>query len=334
MPRRLLALILGLSLLTGCGARGDGRTPAHGDAGSGPSSGASAGAVGAAEAAQAFELLQGLGDAWRDRDCAAVGRLTAWAEETLGGRACEATRNGRPAPATAGTLGKYAEPEFLLPASADEDRWFVALAREPDPAYFLFVDEGDGWRLGAGPIPATGDTVPGTASDAASDAVPEAAASSGSTAAASGTGVRARLVPQRYLTYLTDPAGVSGVTFPEGDAAARLRADLGVRRTEAAPDRLTTDVRLVVGPRRVIPLRGGALVVHALEIEYRQRPRPGRSSLSRPVHGGAELRAFTGRSRAAELTGTEIVLLVTGVGDDGEVSTVASRRALADLTAK
>ncbi|GAT65115.1 hypothetical protein PS9374_00747 [Planomonospora sphaerica] len=327
MPRRLLALILGLSLLTGCGARSDGRTPAYRDSGSGPSAEASAGAVGAAEAAQAFELLQGLGDAWRDRDCAAVGRLTAWAEKTLGGRACEATRNGRPAPASAGTVGKYAGPEFLLPASGGEDRWFVALAREPDPAYFLFVDEGDGWRLGAGPIPATGDT--------ASEAAPDTAAgSSGSTAVASGTGVRARLVPQRYLTYLTDPAGVSGVTFPKGDAAAVLRADLGARRAKTAPDRLTTDVRLVVGPRRMLPLRGGALVVHALEIEYRQRPRPGRSSLSRPVHGGAELRAFTGRSRAAELTGTEIVLLVTEVGDDGEVSTVASRRALADLTAK
>jgi hypothetical protein len=323
VPRRLLALILGLFLLspvTGCGARSDGRPLAQEASGSGSSPEASARAVGAAEAAQAFELLRRLGDAWRDRDCAAVGKLTAWAEKTLGGRACEATRNGRPAPAPAEAVGEYAEPEFLLPAAGDEDRWFVALAREPDPAYFLFVDEGDGWRLGAGPVPVTGGSAPEAAPDAS--------------APASGTQVRARLVPQRYLAYLTDPAGVSGVTFPRGDAAADLRADLGTRRSKAAPDRLTTDVRLVVGPRRVLPLREGALVVHALEIEYRQRPRSGRSSLSRPVHGGAELRAFTGRSRAAELTGTEIVLLVTEVGDDGEVSTVASRRALADLTAK
>ena len=39
-------------------------------------------------------------------------------------------------------------------------------------------------------------------------------------------GVKARLAPQRYLAYLTDPAGVSGVTFPKGDAIRGLFGEL------------------------------------------------------------------------------------------------------------
>ncbi|GGS91085.1 hypothetical protein GCM10010156_56750 [Planobispora rosea] len=312
MPRRLFALLLGLCAVTGCGVPSEERAVPE----TGASPKASARTIERAEAVQAFELLQQLDDAWRDRDCAAVEQLTTWAENTLGGRACEATRNGRPAP----TREEYGDPEFFLPAEAGEDRWFVALAREPRPAYFLFVHEDERWRLAAGPIPADG----GDAPEPRGGAVPSGDPS---------TGVKARLVPQRYLTYLTDPAGVSGVRFPKGDVAAELLAELGRRPGTVRPDRLTTDVRLLVGPQRALLLPGGgALVVHALEIEYRQRPGAGRSSLARPIYGKDDLRGFTGSVRAPELTGTEIVLLVTEITGEGKVSTVAVRRGLASLT--
>lgn len=314
MPRRLLALLLGLTVLSGCGGRTDGETvPREAE----PSSETSAHAVRLAEATQAFGLLDRLDDAWRKRDCQTVESLTAWAENTLGGRACEATRNGRPAPARKG----YSDPEFFLPATADADRWFVALARRPGPAYFLFVDEGDDWRLAAGPIP-----VKGKPPEPARGAVP---------ADDPVTGVRVRLAPQRYLTYLTDPAGVSGVSFPKGDAVRELFDDLVQRPRRVRPDRLTSDVRLLVGPQRALLLPGGgALVIHALEIEHRQRAGPGRSSLSHPLYGRAELRGFTGKRRTGELAGTEIVLLATETTGGTELSTVAVRRSLAALTAE
>ncbi|WP_030907561.1 hypothetical protein [Streptosporangium amethystogenes] len=312
MRRRLLALILGLSMMTGCGARGDaqGTVPE-----AGPSRETSAG-VELAEATQAFTLLRKLDDAWRDRDCAAVGRLTTWAENALGGRACEATRNGRPAPARK----SYTEAEFYLPGAADTDRWFVALAREPDPAYFLFVHEGGEWRLGAGPIP-----IRGKVREPTEGAVPTDDPA---------MGVRARLVPQRYLTYLTDPAGVSGVTFPKADPVRDLFDELVRRPQKVRPDRLTADVRLLVGPQRALRLPdGGALVIHALEIEYRQRARSGRSSLAHPIYGKADLRGFTGRARAAELTGTEIALVATEIAGTGaRLTTAGLRRGLATLT--
>jgi len=283
LRRRLLALILGLSMTAGCGGRSEPQAPVPE---AGPSREASAG-VGLAEATQAFTLLKKLDDAWRDRDCAAVERLTTWAEKALGGRACEATRNGRPAPARK----SYTEVRFYLPGTADQGRWFVALAREPDPAYFLFVQEGGEWRLGAGPLP-----VRGKVREPAEGALP---------ADDPAEGVRARLVPQRYLTYLTDPAGVSGVTFPRGDLVRDLFDDLVGLPPKVRPDRLTTDVRLLVAPYRALRLPGGgALVIHALEIEHRQRARPGRSALAHPLYDKAALRGFTGRTRTAELTGT------------------------------
>ncbi|WP_344922166.1 hypothetical protein [Streptosporangium oxazolinicum] len=313
MRRRLLAVILGLSMMTGCGARSDTRVTAPG---TGPSREASAG-VELTEATEAFTLLRRLDDAWRDRDCATVEELTTWAEKALGGRACEATRNGRPAP----VRKSYSEAEFYLPGIAGQDRWFVALAREPDPAYFLFVQEAGEWRLGAGPIPIRGEVREPT-----EGAVP---------ADDPGTGVKARLVPQRYLAYLTDPAGVSGVTFPRGDPARDLFGELVGRPARVRPDRLTTDVRLLVGPQRALLLPGGgALVIHALEIEYRQRARQGRSTLARPIYGRADLRGFTGRSRTAGLTGTEVVLVATEiVGSGSKLSTAGLRRGLATLTA-
>ncbi|MDP9846531.1 hypothetical protein [Streptosporangium lutulentum] len=269
-----------------------------------------------AEAMDAFAVLKQLDDAWQKRDCAAVERLTTWAESTLGGRACKATRNGRPAPARK----RYTKPEFFLPDAADQDRWFVALARKPDPAYFLFVNEGDNWRVGAGPIPVRGES-----REPIEGAVPTDDPS---------TGVKARLAPQRYLAYLTDPAGVSGVSFPKGDAVRELSDDLFRRPEKVRPDRLTADVRLVVGPQRALLLPdGGALVIHALEIEYRQKARPGRSSLSHPIYGRGDLRGFTGKAKPAALTGTEVVLVATEITGGTKMSTIALRRGLAALTA-
>ncbi|MER5649951.1 hypothetical protein [Streptosporangium sp. NPDC002524] len=312
MRRRLLALILGLSMATGCGARSGTPDTAPG---TGPSREASAG-VRLAEASKAFAQLRRLDDAWRDRDCATVERLTTWAERALGGRACEATRNGRPAPARK----SYDDVELYLPG-VDEESWFVALAREPDPAYFLFLREDGEWRLGAGPIPIQGEI-----HEPADGAVP---------ADDPDTGVRARLVPQRYLAYLTDPVGVSGVTFPRGDPVRALFDELVRRPPNARPDRLTADVRLLVGPRHALLLpTGGALVIHALEIEYRQRARQGRAALARPIYGRADLRGFTGRTRTAKLTGTEIVLVATEiVGNGSKLVTTGMRRGLATLTA-
>ncbi|MGJ6964566.1 hypothetical protein ACSDR0_21885 [Streptosporangium sp. G11] len=312
MRRRLLALILGLSMMTGCGARSDTRVGAPE---TGPPREASAG-VELAEATEAFTLLRRLDDAWRDRDCATVESLTTWAEKALGGRACEATRNGRPAPARK----SYNEAEFYLPGVAEPDRWFVALAREPDPAYFLFLQEDGEWRLGAGPIPIRGEIREPTEGAVPTDDP--------------GAGVKARLVPQRYLAYLTDPAGVSGVTFPKGDPVRELFDDLVRRPPSVRPDRLTADVRLLVGPQRALLLPGGgALVIHALEIEHRQRARQGRSFLARPIYGRADLRGFTGRTRAAELTGTEIVLVATEIAGGGsKLTTTGLRRGLATLT--
>lgn len=313
MRRRLLALILGLSMTAGCGARSG--TPEIAPE-TGPSREASAG-VRLDEASKAFAQLKRLDDAWHDRDCATVERLTTWAERALGGRACEATRNGRPAPARK----FYSDVELYLPGVDDQDRWFVALAREPDPAYFLFLQEDGEWRLGAGPIPIQGEVREPTEGAVPADD-PDA-------------GVKARLVPQRYLAYLTDPAGVSGVTFPKGDPIRDLFDELVGRPPRARPDRLTTDVRLLVGPQRALLLpTGGALVIHALEIEYRQRARQGRSALARPIYGRADLRGFTGRTRTAKLTGTEVVLVATEiVGNGSKLATIGMRRGLATLTA-
>ena len=100
------------------------------------------------------------------------------------------------------------------------------------------------------------------------------------------------------------------------------------------PDRLSTDVRLLVGPQRALLLPdGGALVIHALEIEYRQKAGPGRSSLSHPIYGRGDLRGFTGKAKLAGLTGTEVVLVATEITGGTKLSTVALRRGLATLTA-
>ncbi|WP_214320909.1 hypothetical protein [Nonomuraea sediminis] len=217
MPRRLLAILGALFVLAGCGTAGTGVTVPPEQAA--PS--ISAHRVDEATAEQAFQLLDRLDKALSQHDCAAVDDLVTWAARTLGGRACEATRNGRPA--------RYGDPEFLLP---DADDWFAALARKPSPAYFVFVLEDNRWRLGAGPIPVIGRPpahTPGATAD------PDLA-------------VEAGLVPQRHLTFLTDPAGVQGVRFPAGDPLQGLRAGIA-------------DVEFVDGGARAVALSSTQLLV-------------------------------------------------------------------------
>ncbi|MFB9525531.1 hypothetical protein [Nonomuraea roseola] len=260
-----------------------------------------------AVAEKAFDLLDELAQAWEDRDCATVDRLTAWAENALGGRACEATRNGRPA------LTGYSDLEYLLPEAPG---WFAVLARRPEPTYFLFVHDRN-WRLAAGPLRLLGEA-------------PERADGAGPS---SGTARRARLVPQRHLTYLTDPAGVSGVAFPSGDAIADLRDELADRTARARPDRVSVDVELFGGPSRALALSNGSMLVfHTLRLVSRHRPGQGRDSLGRPPYGRALVKEFTGENDPASLTGTELVVLASEISAKNKLTTVALRRALADLT--
>ncbi|GAA2392083.1 hypothetical protein GCM10010404_56700 [Nonomuraea africana] len=258
-------------------------------------------------AEKAFDLLGELAQAWEDRDCAAVDRLTAWAENALGGRACEVTRNGRPA------LTGYTDLEYLLPEAPD---WFAVLARRPEPTYFLFVYDRN-WRLAAGPLRILGEA-------------PERA--DGASASAS-TARRAKLVPQRHLTYLTDTAGVSGIAFPPGDAIADLRDELVGRPATARPDRVSVDVELFGGPFRALALSNGSMLVfHSLRLVSRHRPGAGRAALSRPPYGRAQVKEFTGESQPATLTGTELVVLASEISSKNRLTTVALRRAIADLT--
>ncbi|NUR85744.1 MAG: hypothetical protein HOY71_16835 [Nonomuraea sp.] len=222
MPRRLLALLGALAVLTGCGTAPPAAVP--------PDSGVpavSAHPVDEATARQAFGLLDRLDQALARRDCAAAAELTTWAAKTLGGRACEATRNGRPA----------RDPRFYLPDAPD---WFAAFA---SGSYYVFLLEDDRWLLGAGPIPAVGKPPEYTQGATADAAVLTEAA----------------LVPQRHLTFLTDPAGVQGVRFPAGDPLVKLRS--GVK-----------DVELIGGEPPAVALSGDrVLVFDALRVRHGSR---------------------------------------------------------------
>ncbi|MFE0147206.1 hypothetical protein ACFWY5_08685 [Nonomuraea sp. NPDC059007] len=312
MPRQLIALLAGLSMATaGCG--GTSPPPAAGPPSETPST---AQRIDEATAARTFASLAGLDEAWRERDCAAVAAATTWVEKTLGGRACAATRNGRPAPARTA----YSEPAFLLP---EEGGWFAALATEPEPAYFVFVHAGDGWRLGFGPVPITGnppDTTP-------PGATPPGATPGGSSGGAPDPAIvrRARLVPQRHLTFLTDPAGLSGVRFPEADPVRKLRDELAAKPARVRPDRLTVDVELLDTPRTIGTAGGSMLVFHTLRLTFHQR------GDAHPLYGKADLRAFTGKSGLDRLSAVEIVSLVSELTPDNKVRTVGSRRDLADV---
>ncbi|NUR90090.1 MAG: hypothetical protein HOY71_38950 [Nonomuraea sp.] len=229
MPLRLLALVLVL-LAAGCGTGGGGTPVLQEERTSAP---ATVLQVDPATAEKAYGLLGELDEARQRRDCAAVEDLTTWAERTLGGRACKATRNGRPA--------RPGKPAFLMPDSPD---WFAVLTREPSPAYHLFFLEDGRWRLGAGPIPVReGRTQPSSGVRSPSSLLRTA-----------------RLVPQRHLTYLTDPAGVAGVRFPSGDAMRGLLKD--VTRQHA-------DVELYGTRSLTIPLDAKAvLVFDAVRLTY------------------------------------------------------------------
>lgn len=314
MLRRLVALGISVALLAGCGAQSDGqatRTPEP-DAVTTP-----ARAVGPSDAAAAFALLKELDDAWKKRDCAKVLFLTTSAESELGGRACEATRNGRPAPVPV----DYGDVEYFLPDRADERPWFVALARKPQPSYFLFVNEEDHWRLAYGPIRLVGDA-PKLDADQTTRAVPTDDPEDG---------VRARLVPQKHLAFLSDRAGLSGVRFASGDPMSALLAELVRKPSTVRPDRLSSDVQLVPGESRALGVSGGgALVFHALDITYTQKA--GSRGLAHPLFGAGAVRAFTGKPDLTAIHVSEVVVLATEVGPDGKLRTVAMTRGLAAIT--
>ncbi|MET8156149.1 hypothetical protein ABZT47_07235 [Sphaerisporangium sp. NPDC005289] len=311
--RRLVAVLISVALLTGCGARSGGEaTPAPEPA----SEGATARTVVEDEAATAFGLLKELDEARGKRDCDKVLFLTTSAASELGGRACEATRNGRPVPAPV----SYGDVEYFLPDSPEERPWFAALARKPQPSYFVFAYEEDRWRLAYGPVRLVGNA-PRLDADAITRVVPTDDPEDG---------LRARLVPQKHLAFLSDRVGLSGVRFASGDPIRSLLTELVRKPATVRPDRLSYDVQLLPGDTRALGVDGGgALVFHVIKIIYTQKAH-GRK-LAHPLFGGAAVRAFTGGDRAVVHV-TEIVSLATKVAQDGKLTTVAMSRGLADIT--
>ncbi|MEV7967274.1 hypothetical protein AB0O34_15005 [Sphaerisporangium sp. NPDC088356] len=315
MLRRLVALGLSAALLTGCGAQADGQP----DRTATPKAvAAPAQTVGPDDAATAFALLKELDDAWKKHDCAKVAFLTTSAEGELGARACEAVKNGRPAPAPL----DYSKVDYFLPDRAAEHPWFVALAHRPHPSYFLFAREEERWRLAYGPIRLLGDA-PELDAQQTTRAVPTDDPDDG---------VRARLVPQKHLAFLSDRAGLSGVRFATGDPMRALLTELTKKPGIVRPDRLSSDVQLVPSETRALGLvDGGALVFHALKIMYIQKT--GARRLAHPLFGADAVRAFTGKAGVKAIHASEVVLLATKVTADGKLTTVAMTRGLADITA-
>ncbi len=272
--------------------------------------------VGPDEAAAAFGLLKDLDDARKARDCTKILFLTTSAASELGGRACEATRNGRPVPPPVA----YDDVVYFLPDRPVEHPWFAALARRPRPSYFVFAYEQDRWRLAYGPIRLLGKA-PELDTEDVTRVVPGDDPEDG---------LRARLVPQKHLAFLSDPAGLSGVRFASGDPVEDLLAELVKKPSTVRPDRLTCDVQLVPGEVRALGLKGGgALVFHAIRIVYEQK---GSGRLAHPLFGADAVRRFTGRSGPATTHTTEVVMLATEVGTDGRMTTAALTRGLADIT--
>nr|WP_062342926.1 hypothetical protein [Herbidospora sakaeratensis] len=306
----ILGIVLGLS--AACGG-----LPAETTARESPSREPETLTLAAAEAA--FAGLGELETAWGDSDCDGVARLLAAPASELGGAACTATALGHE-----GARFDYAEPEFYLPPSrgAKGKPWFAALARKPDPAYFVFTQAKDGWRLALGPIP-----------------VPEGAPEVSVTEAVVPTGdvnpqVTASLVAQRCLTYLTDPTGVNGIRVSSGDAMRGLRDSITRAPAAHRPDKVGVDVRLVRGaPAHALALPGGAsLVFHTLRVVTTQTPGPGRSELAEPSFPERDLRAFAGGGRLGEVTAEELLFLATKVDADGRMTTVGMGRRLASVT--
>ncbi|WP_066369385.1 hypothetical protein [Herbidospora mongoliensis] len=277
-----------------------------------------AGILTLATAERAFDSLQTLDAAWRDSDCAEVAELVAAPIAELGGDACEATALGHEM-----SRFDYTEPEFYLPTRGSTgDPWFAALARMPDPAYFVFTHEKGGWRLALGPVP-----------------VPKAAPEVHVTDAVVPTGddnpqITASLVSQRCLTYLTDPTGVNGIRVPDGDPLRGLRDEIARSAAKYRPDKITVDVRLLAGtPSHALALPDGAsLVFHALRLVTTQAPGPGRDELAKPVYADQEIRAFAGHGWLGEVTAEELLFLATKVDADGRMTTVGMGRQLASMT--
>ncbi|MFC4531490.1 hypothetical protein [Sphaerisporangium dianthi] len=312
--RRLVALGISVALLTGCGAVNGGEASPTPEP---VADTASARTVQESEAATAFELLKELDEARRKRDCAKVLFLTTSAASELGGRACEATRNGRPVPAPVA----YGDVDYFLPDRAVERPWFVALARKPQPSYFVFAYEEDRWRLAYGPVRLAGRE-PGLDADEVTRAVPTEDPEDG---------LRARLVPQKHLAFLSDRFGLTGVRFVSGDPMRNLLTELVKKPATVRPDRLSYDVQLVPEDTRALGVEGGgALVFHAIKIIYTQKARSRR--LTHPLFGADALRAFTGGADRAVIHVTEVVSLATKVAPDGRLTTVAMSRGLADIT--
>ncbi|MFC6080814.1 hypothetical protein [Sphaerisporangium aureirubrum] len=313
VPFRLAALGVGLVLLAGCGSQSD-IPPAPTVA---PTAAGSGSTVGTADAGTAFGVLKELDDAWKAKDCAKVLFLTTAAENELGGRGCEATRNGRPVP----SRPAYGDTDFFLPDRPQEHPWFVALARDPDPVYVVLVQEDSRWRVAYGPLKLL-TAPPKLDADVTTRVVPTEDPDDG---------VRARLVPQKHLAFLSDRAGLTGIRFASGDPMRSLLTELVKKPTTVRPDRLSSEIQLIPDDTRALALAGGgALVFHSFKIFYTQKTTAGK--LSHPLFGTTQAKAFTDSSTPKSLHATEIVQLATKVTPDGKLTTIASSRALADLT--
>lgn len=312
---RLAALGAGLVLLAACGARGD--TPPSPTEDPAEPSTAVGRTVGAEDAATAFGTLKELDDAWKARDCAKVLFLTTAAENELGGRGCDATRSGRPVP----SRPTYRDTEFYVPDRPEETPWFVALARDPDPAYVLLVEEDGHWRVAYGPMKLT-TTPPKPDADATTRVVPTDDPDDG---------VRARLVPQKHLTYLSDRYGLTGITFPATDPVRTLLKELIKKPSTVRPDRLSYEIQLIPDDTRALALAdGGALVFHSFKIFYTQKSTT--KKLRHPLYPSTTTKAFTGTTTPKSLHTTEVIQLATKVTPTGKLTTIALSRTLADIT--
>ncbi|WP_062344788.1 hypothetical protein [Herbidospora yilanensis] len=305
----ITGIVLGLS--AACGG-----LPAETTARESPSREPETLTLAAAEAA--FADLGELETAWHDSDCDEVARLLAAPIAELAGSACTATALGHES-----ARFDYSEPEFYLPSRSVKGKpWFAALAKEPDPAYFVFTQGKGGWRLALGPVPVPEGAPEVPVTDAvvpAGDVNPQ---------------VTASLVSQRCLTYLTDPTGVNGIRVSSGDAMRDLRDSITRAPARHRPDRISVDVRLVRGaPAHALALPGGAfLVFHTLRLVTTQSPGPGRDELAKSYFAEQDVRAFAGHGRLGEVTAEELLFLATKVDADGRMTTVGMGRRLASVT--
>ncbi|GAB1820319.1 hypothetical protein [Herbidospora sp. RD11066] len=315
MGRLSRMLIIGtvLGLLAACGG-----LPAETTAGETDTPSRTADVLTLAAAERAFDSLQALDAAWEDSDCAEVADLIAPPIAELAGDTCEATALGHEM-----SRFDYTEPEFYLPSrGATGTPWFAALARVPEPAYFVFTHAKGRWRLALGPVP-----------------VPDEAPEVHVTDAVVPTGddnpqVTASLVSQRCLTYLTDPTGVNGIRVPAGDAMRALRDEISRSAAGYRPDKVSVDVRLIAdAPSHALALpEGASLVFHTLRLVTTQTPGAGRGELSKPAFSDQEIRAFAGHGRLGEVTAEELLFLATKVDAAGRMTTVGMGRQLASMT--